>query len=366
MVKNTPINTYQPDFVSAPGETLSETLEAKEMDQSELAKRMGRSPKLINEIIKGKAPITPETAIQLERVLGVPARFWNTRERHYREYLASKAESDRLQTQVAWLQTIPLNAIIKAGWIQRHRDKVVQLQETLDFLRIASPEEWNKMPEATFRKSPAFKGDPSAVTAWLRRGENLAEKIYCSSYDLEQFKAAIQEIRGFTIHPIQDVTSRMVELCAQAGVALVFVPQLPKTHVSGATRWLSPKKALIQLSLRYRTNDHFWFTFFHEAGHIILGHSKKEILINEENSHAIDTEEEANNFAAEFLIAKKEFQSFLLRTGRISKKAILEFAEEIGIAPGILVGRLQHSQILPHTHCNDLKVKFHWVQNDSL
>lgn len=361
MAKHSHTNTYEPDFVSPPGETLAETLQAKEMDQSEAAKRMGRSPKLINEIIKGKAPITPETAIQLERVLGVPAGFWNNRERHYREYLASKAESERLQTQVAWLKTIPLNAMVKACWMQKFTNKVAQLQEALDFFRIASPEEWKEMPEAAFRQSPAFKGDPTSVTAWLRRGENLAEEIYCSPYNLEQFKAAIKEIRGFTVQPIQDVTSTMIDLCAQAGVALVFVPQLPKTRVSGATRWLSPRKALIQLSLRYKTNDHFWFTFFHEAGHIILGHSKKEILINEDNGRSIDTEEEANHFAAEFLIPEKNLRNFLFRTKRVSKQTIIEFAKDIGIAPGILVGRLQHDQHLPHTHCNDLKVKFQWV-----
>lgn len=85
-------NQYVPDEVSPPGETLSEVLAEHGITQADLAERTGRPRKTIDEIIKGKAAITPETAIQLERVLGVPATFWNRRERQYREHLAKREE----------------------------------------------------------------------------------------------------------------------------------------------------------------------------------------------------------------------------------------------------------------------------------
>ncbi|MEY2914970.1 MAG: hypothetical protein RLZZ184_4279 [Cyanobacteriota bacterium] len=93
-------NRYNPDYVSPPGDTLLEVLEHRGMTQAELAERTGRPKKTINEIIKGKAAITPETALQLERVFNIPASFWNNRERHYREFLAQKEEKKRLAKQV--------------------------------------------------------------------------------------------------------------------------------------------------------------------------------------------------------------------------------------------------------------------------
>jgi HTH-type transcriptional regulator / antitoxin HigA len=151
----------------------------------------------------------------------------------------------------------------------------------------------------------------------------------------------------------------MQELCAQAGVAIVFVPALPKTGVSGATRWLNPNKALIQLSLRYKTDDHLWFTFFHEAGHILL-HGKKELFIEGNNGLDDVKEGEANEFAQIELIPRKSLAAFLEKKP-YSKTAIQRFSREIGIAPGIVVGQLQHTGMLPRSYCNDLKQSYKWL-----
>lgn len=141
-------------------------------------------------------------------------------------------------------------------------------------------------------------------------------------------------------------------------MAVVLVPGLPKTGLSGATRWLNPDKALIQLSLRYKSNDHLWFTFFHEAAHILL-HGKKELFL--EGLDGIDEtkEHEANVFARDRLIPPRGFASFV-RQADFSQEAITRFSESIGIAPGIVVGRLQHEGWLPHSHCNALKIFYDW------
>jgi len=106
-------NQYVPDYVSPPGETLLEVIEDKEMSQVELAKRMGRPQKTINEIIQGKAALTPETALQLERVLNIPASFWNNRERQYREFIARMAEQERLSSHTKWMKHFSVAAMIK-------------------------------------------------------------------------------------------------------------------------------------------------------------------------------------------------------------------------------------------------------------
>jgi HTH-type transcriptional regulator / antitoxin HigA len=362
-------NQYAPDYVSPPGETLQEILEERGMSQAELAERTGRPKKTISEITNGKTAITPETALQLERVLGVSASFWNNRERQYREALAWQQENESLQKQVSWLDRTPVKAMIKAGWIRQFKDKVEQLREVLSFFSVASPEQlediWGKV-DVYFRQSQAFKSDFGHLAAWLRQGEIEAAKISCMTYDATKFKKVLESIRQLTVEPPEIFQPEVKNLCAAAGVAVVFVPQLPKTRTCGATRWLNPDKALIQLSLRYKTNDHLWFAFFHEAGHILL-HGKRDVFLEGKGIQVAEEQEkeaEANKFAEDILIPPAEFKRFLDSGQQRSKAGIEKFALDIGIAPGIIVGRLQHDDILPKSHCNDLKVRFEWAKNE--
>ncbi len=156
--------------------------------------------------------------------------------------------------------------------------------------------------------------------------------------------------------------SRLADLCAAVGVAVVFVPELPKTGVSGATRWIGDK-AVIQLSLRYKSNDQLWFTFFHEAGHIIL-HGRKEIFI-EGNEQSGEKEEEANAFAADKLIPDAALRRFLAKWDGRNLAEVETFADQVGIAPGIVVGRLQHDGVLRRSYGNHLKVFLRWVVQEA-
>lgn len=359
-------NQYTPDFVSPPGETLEETLAARGMSQAQLAERTGRPKKTINEIIQGKAAITPETALQLERVLGVPAGFWNKRERQYREFLAQQDEVNELGAQVDWITQFPIAAMINLGWIEQYADPIMQLRTVLQFFGIASPKQW-AAATADFRKSPAFAADEMALAAWLRRGEQAASEIECAPYEAQQFKAVLTAARTLTTDPPEVFVPQLTQMCADCGVALVFVPELPGTRVSGATHWLTPDKALIQLSLRYKTNDHLWFTFFHEAGHI-LKHGKRDMFIDADDAAGDEKEAEANTFAADSLIPPDAWRTFVSTRDYRSKAVIQAFAAEIGIAPGIVVGRLQHEKRIPYRNCNDLKVTYCWedAQDDAV
>ncbi len=142
-------NKYAPVLVSPPGQTLKETLDALGMTQVDLAIRTGKPKKTINEIIRGKAGITPEIALQFERVLGVPSEFWNSRERMYRDSLVRQRERNALKQRIAWLNKMPISAMVKAGWIEKKTDKVEQLRETLNFFGVASPKQWQEKLKET-------------------------------------------------------------------------------------------------------------------------------------------------------------------------------------------------------------------------
>jgi hypothetical protein len=203
---------------------------------------------------------------------------------------------------------------------------------------------------------------PSRLTP-VRRGEIEANDIRCEPFDAPRFREALRTVRGLTIVPPEVFRPEMVRVCASAGVAVVFVPELPGTRASGATRWLAPNKALIQLSLRYKTDDHLWFTFFHEAGHI-LRHGKRDVFV--EDGQVDDTHEhEADRFAADTLIPSRELARLFTAQHIPSRADISRFAAYVGVAPGIVVGRLQHDGVLQHSHCNQLKRRLRWAEADT-
>jgi addiction module HigA family antidote len=358
------VYTYEPDFVTPPGDTLLELLEERGISQSELARRMNRPIKTINGIIRAKKAITPETALQLELVLGAPAHVWLNLEQHYQEHLARRAANESLQTQQTWLNHFPVKAMQQRGWLPQIQDKSHLLVTLLQFFGIAEPASWEDLWSnclVNYRKTNAYNSSAYALSVWLRQGEIEAQETMCAPYNETHFRQLLKhELRALTCLTPDQFEPQLVDLCSGVGVAVVFVPQIDGARVSGATRWLTKDKALIQLSLRYKSNDHFWFTFFHEAAHIFL-HGKRDVFIDEEDGTDDAKEREANQFAADMLIPPAPYADFVRRNKRISKAAVLQFAQTQDIAPGIVVGRLQHDGHLPYTHLNGLKDSFVWT-----
>jgi addiction module HigA family antidote len=346
---------YDPDYTVAPGETLEETIALLGISQQELARRADLSPKHVNQVIKGIAPISNDTALRLERVTGVPARLWNNLEANYRADLTRLEESKRLRADLDWLKTIPTAELIKRRAIPKTKDKSELLASVLSFFGVASVAAWKKgwlAPQFAFRKSAFFEGNAGAMAAWLRLGERKAIEIDCKPYHKGAFHAALDAIRRLTVEQPELFVPRMISLCAQAGVAVALVPQFQQAPVSGAAKWLTPTKAMICLNPLGKRNDHFWFTFFHEAGHV-LHDSRKETYVDvPDNGAQAKREENANRFAATILIPTS-YNSELPRLR--THAAVAAFARKIGIAPGIVIGRLQRDGILDHQQFNARK-----------
>jgi Zn-dependent peptidase ImmA (M78 family) len=237
----------------------------------------------------------------------------------------------------------------------------------LKFFAVASPGAWRALwesKEVAYRKSTVLKSNFGAIAAWLRQGEIEAREIECAPYKADTFRDALVSIRALTVEPIAVFQKELVNLCANAGVAVVFVPELPNTGISGATQWLTSTKALVQLSLSYKTDDQLWFTFFHEAGHILL-HGKRQIFLEIGDKDREKEEREADRFALDTLVNPSEWEQFIAQQSYHSKIGFKEFAKKVGIAPGIVVGRLQHDKLLPYNDCNDLKRYLQWATEDA-
>ncbi len=349
---------FEPDYAVAPGRTLQETIDHLGIDQAELAARTGLHKKTINQIIKGKAPLTPDTALLLERVTGVVARTWNNLEANYREQLARLESKKHLSSQLEWLKQIPTKELIARGVIEATGDLVKMVDQALKFFGVASVDAWNEgwsTPQFAFRKSPTAAGHDGALATWLRLAELEAQSVECPPYDPKKFNAAVHAIRDLTVTSPSVFVNQMKTLCSDAGVVLALVPEIKGARVSGAAKWLTPSKAMIALNLHGKFNDRFWFTFFHEAGHI-LNDSKKELFVD---ADYVDDprEHEANNFARTILIPFKYDEELPTLT---TFAAVSTFAKKVGIAPGIVVGRLQRAKIIDYSKLNGLKERFDW------
>ena len=356
---STESNQYNPDYAIHPGEILEETLEARGIKKTTFAEKCGISNKTVSQIIHGKSAITPEMAIKFERALGNSASLWINLNADYELNLAREADQRNLISQKDWVKKFPIKQLVEYGIIPKRHKIVDNLSSLLSFFGVGSVTAWNRYylsPDVSYRKSETFDSNTHAVATWLRIGEILSEQIYCTPYSKESFKNAIQEIRSFTASPPDNLQNEMVNLCKESGVALVFVPELPKTHISGVTKWLTSEKAMIILSLRHKMEDHFWFSFFHEAAHILL-HGKTEVFIDDTHNTKAPKEVEADRFASNILIPPKRL-SLYLEEKKVSQTTICEFAKEINLSPGVVVGRLQHDKVIPYSWYNKLKRKF--------
>lgn len=342
---------YTPTEAIAPGETLRETLEALDLNQVQFAQRAGLSAKHVNQLLQGGSAITPETSLLIERVTGVPARFWNALESDYRDTLSRLSENAALANSQSWLASLPaavLRELRKLGYVTAARtDNVGAARQLLQFFGVSSVASWNEVyaqPAASFLQSPAFPSNTAAVAAWLRLGEIEGAQIQCSPYSRHTLRSILPELRARTLKSPDVFWPELQKLCASAGVAVVLVSDIPGTRASGATRWLTPHKALVQLSNRGKRNDKFWFAFFHEIGHVLL-HGKKDVFLDDigkgTGSGSSHDEAEANDFASSTLIPKEhEAELQTLRTER----EVQLFAQKIGVAPGVVAGRLQHDR----------------------
>jgi len=332
--------SFDPDYAVPPGASLQETMEALDMTQKELALRTGLTVQTLNRIFKGEQPISYETANRLELVTGTPANLWNNLEAQYQEQLAKVKERKRLESDLQWLKTIPTKELTERGFLRQSTYKVELLRETLAFYGVSSVKAWRdiwEVPAVAARRSQCFESKPGPASAWIRQGEMQVHGINCQPHDKKRFEEALETIRGLTRTSPEVFEPEMRSLCAEAGVAVTFIKEMRKVPWCGATRWLSPRKAMILLNLRGKGSDIFWFSFFHEAGHVLYD-GKKDLLIND-GSKDDPREARADSFAAEFLIPSR--YNSAIKSFR-SKREVVSFAKELGISSAIVAGRYQH------------------------
>lgn len=352
------------DLAVPPGEYLEEVLGDLGMSKDELATRMARPATKLSQIFKGEKAITPDTALQLEKVVGVPAHIWLGLESEYRLTLARQeqaSELDRLKEETKLVEAFCYKDLARLGAIPPRSASVDRVAELQRFFGVASLKAVLDVHryQVAFRLGGAAKSERSchATAAWLRLGEVGAQGIVCAPFNKALLQESLVKIRALTMKLPGVFLGPLKELLASAGVALVICPHFPGTRVHGATFWAGREKAVVMLTIRGKWADIFWFSLFHELGHLLL-HERHSVFLEDESAAPEMREREAaaDRFAADTLIPTGPYGRFV-KHAIFTPHSVKGFAERVGVDVGIVVGRLQHDTHLGQAWNNDLRTR---------
>ena len=354
---------YRPVKAFHPGGTLREKLEEMEMSVKEFALRTSKPEKTINAVLNGVSSLTPDMSISFEQVTGIPARMWLNLQRSYDEYIArnKKEEMYGNRTVRSWANKFPYKDMAELGWVPDAMTVEDKVKNLFSFFSISSVKAWedyylHQKLKVAFRLSLAGSKDPYSVSAWLREGALLAKKMETVvEYDEALLKKSLPEMLKLAARQPDDYLSRLGEICSSVGVKFIYLPYLPCAPMSGCVRWTGGHPC-IQMVARQCTADVFWFSFFHEIGHV-LRHGKKDVFLEDApfQEKVVEKERTADAIAAKLLLSPHA-ELKIISGKDYSEKALRAYAREFNTHPGIIVGRLQYRGIISSEELNDLKV----------
>jgi HTH-type transcriptional regulator / antitoxin HigA len=359
---------FAPMWAVPPGRTISDLMKSKGIAPTRLARLVGMTEEDFNSLLVGTSVLTAGIAARLEAALGASASFWLRREEQYREQqaqLTNGVHPDH-EDYKSWLNTLPIKEMQGLGWVKSTKDKTEKLRRCLEFFDVPNLDAWYRtyvdLRAATaFRTTDAYLENAPATAAWLRQGELLAERLECSRWSSKRFEAQLTKIRSLTqIGAPSEFLPKLQKMCAEAGVALVILKAPKGCRASGATFFANPNKAVLLLSFRYLSDDQFWFSFFHEAAHLILHWDADLLILETSDSPKSTREEEANLFAAEQLIPN-ELQQRLPEAAK-SLRGIVRLARDAGVSYGIVVGQMQYRGLVRRDRYNRLKNRYNWEE----
>lgn len=352
----------KPDWVSPPGHTILSILDERELTVEQFAGQIGRSTAVAQKILDGTHAIDVEVARALARNLGASEDFWIAREHDYRASIAAP-ERVRVASLSDLLGKLPISDMRKFGWIEGARSREDRIAECLSFFGVSSLAQWQGRYEgafqnAAYRRSTAYASCEVATTAWLRQGEIETLNDEVADWSPEMLESQIPHFRRLTWYKSPALfLPKLKGAFAKAGVKFAIVRAPRGCVASGAVRILADDTPHVQLSFRYLSDDQFWFSLFHEIAHLLLHYDRMPILENTELSED-ECEREANDYASQVIVPVQHREELMSLGG--SRFPIIEFAKKIGIAPGLIVGQLQHHGLIRFNQMQYLKRRFCW------
>jgi HTH-type transcriptional regulator / antitoxin HigA len=346
-----------------PGIYLKEKLDKMGLAVKEFAIKTGKPEKTIHAVINGSSSITPEMAVLFEQILDTPASFLLSIQNSYDTYLAQQKYEEHKKSFYEWARLFPYGDMMKKGYLPETSKIEERTKYLLQFFNIATVSAWEELYlnqgfKVQFRTSLSNEHRAHAVSAWLRKGEIEAKLMQAQKFDSKKFEHQLSLCKEIMVMNPVDFFNQVQAACLLVGVKVIFTQAIKKAPITGATRWVG-EHPIIQLSGYKKTYDGLWFTFFHEAGHILL-HGKRDVFLEDVSYTDFDQEkeDEANDFAKEWVCPSKEFNEFI-NENDYSTTAIIAFAQKVNTHPSCVLGQLRKNELLDYyAHPLDVKLKF--------
>lgn len=356
------MNGLSLDFIIHPGETIKEVLEERQMKQEELAIRTGFSSKHVSEVVNGKKGISPSFAKSLEYVFGMPASFWiNLQGIYDKEILEYKEQEEIDENEVNIVKS--LKELIKyaesLNLMTKTKDVISQIIELRTICNVNNLTYINNLvtSQIAFRKSQTIETNTYVLYVWLRICELIAQKSNIENeYNEEKLKANIINIKKCMFLEINEAVKELERIFAECGIIFQVVKNFAGAPVQGFIK-KSNNKIIFSMTIRRAFADEFWFTLFHEIGHLLNGDMVSMQFIDYADSKS-DMEDKADEFARKTLINEEDYNLFMKRNN-LTEEEIVKFAKEQGVQPFILVGRIQKEKN-DFRFCYRLKKRYKW------
>ena len=351
---------FVPKVVFHPGVTLAEKLKEMNMSIKEFALRVSKPEKTIHAVIKGDSSVTSDMSVAFESVTNIPAHFWLNKQRNYDEYKARLRRETVMKEACAWSKNFSYSQMAELGWVASYKETHEKAKALMSFFQISSVKAWedyylNQKLKVAFRISLSNTKDPYALSAWLRQGEIQASLQSVEEYDESKLKKVLPVLKTLMCEQPVSFASKAKEILAESGVKLLYTPCLSGAYVSGSTRWIKGYPC-IQISGYNKRYDIFWFTLFHEIGHILL-HGKKDIFLERDcySEEEQKKETEANRFSSNILLQPEEERE-IIENGNFSLDVIKDYAMKFNTHPSVIAGRLLHNKIISSARAKEMIV----------
>ena len=342
-----------------PGFYIEEIIEELSMNQDEFAKRLDVSAKTISKLVNAQIPLSNDLAARISMMLGISEETLINLQKAYDLKILEIEKEEKFDSQKEIAKEIDYNYFVKNKILSAATDVGDKIQNLCAFLKV-SDLTLLKKPDllASFRTSVQTVTEKNIINAnvWLQTALNFGLEKQVESFDEKKLKLAIPEIRKMTVMRPQEFLPKLENIFKECGVAFVLLPSLKNCGVNGVVKWYGDK-VVLAINDRNSFADTFWFSLFHEIGHVLQKRKTKTIINDKALSlTSQDLEDEANQFAREVLIPQKEYD--ILLDYPITYDRICRFANKIGVHSGIVIGRLQHDGIIPYSRFTNKRVKY--------
>ncbi len=353
------VNKNNPFMNIGPGEFIKEELEARNWRQEDLASILGISLKSVNKIIMNKQAITIDIAKLLNKAFGQSAQYWINLDINYRLRLqGEKTEEKDVAVKANVYKHMPVNEMIKKGWLNSFKNMEELIEEVKRFWNtsVLDFSYLDKAPSLNFRKSEAYKQYNNYYAwTWFQMAKMCSKTYEVKEYKKSELQDIADNFSNYTT--LSDGAAHLIKDINNAGVKFFVLSHLQKTYTDGAS-FFDDKNPVIVYSARYDRKDNFWFTMAHEIAHVLLHLRKKDDVFIDIQDDVIPKKEASANRLAEKMLKTNDIVKFFKPyKNYISRERVEACASELKTSPSIVVGVLQHHNILSRRNLNDLKTE---------